>query len=44
MAIRKHKEKLLLLVKMMYSGHGTTLPCFKKGKRTLVSLETRFFS
>lgn len=31
-AVRKHKEKILLLVKMMYSSHGNTLPCFKGGK------------
>lgn len=27
----KHKEKILLLVKMMYSSHGNTLPCFESG-------------
>lgn len=31
-AIRKHKDKILLLVKMMYSIHGNTLPCFKGGE------------
>jgi phosphatidylinositol 4-kinase len=36
MALRKHKDKILLLVKMMYSAHGTTLPCFKKGKIIII--------
>ena len=27
----KHKEKILVLVKMMYSSHGNTLPCFESG-------------
>lgn len=30
-SIRENKSKILLLVKMMYSGHGKTLPCFSKG-------------
>jgi len=35
MALRKHKDKILLLVKMMYSAHGKTLPCFEKGDKTI---------
>lgn len=31
-AALKHKDKILILVKMLYSGHGSTLPCFEKGK------------
>jgi hypothetical protein len=31
MAAIKHKDKILILAKMLYSGHGTTLPCFEKG-------------
>lgn len=28
----KHQDKILLLVKMMYSSHQETLPCFETGK------------
>lgn len=31
MAARKHQDKILILVKMLYSGHGSTLPCFESG-------------
>jgi hypothetical protein len=31
-AARKHQDKILILVKMLYSGHGTTMPCFEKGE------------
>jgi len=31
MAARKHKEQILILVKMMYSTQGANLPCFKAG-------------
>lgn len=27
---------------MMYTGHGTTLPCFSKGELSLKELEDRF--
>ena len=30
-AVRKHRENILLLVKMMFSSYGDTLPCFKGG-------------
>jgi phosphatidylinositol 4-kinase len=30
-AAQKHQREILLLAEMMYSGHGTTLPCFTKG-------------
>jgi len=30
-AVRKHRENILLLVKMMYSSYGESLPCFKAG-------------
>lgn len=29
--MRKHREKILLLVKMMYLSYGESLPCFKGG-------------
>lgn len=32
LAARKHQDKILILVKMLYSGHGSTLPCFLKGE------------
>ena len=28
MAARKHHDKILILVKMIYSGQGANLPCF----------------
>ena len=28
MAARKHQDKILILVKMIYSGQGANLPCF----------------
>jgi len=31
MAARKHREQILILVKMMYSSQGGNLPCFKSG-------------
>ena len=31
MAARKHQDKILILVKMIYSGQGANLPCFEKG-------------
>jgi len=27
---------------MMYSGHGTTLPCFEAGEKAIVELQKRF--
>lgn len=27
-AARKHQDQILILVNMLYSSHGTTLPCF----------------
>ncbi|EGR29036.1 phosphatidylinositol 4-kinase, putative [Ichthyophthirius multifiliis] len=38
----KHQEKILILVKMMYSGHGLTLPCFIKGEKCIFDLHERF--
>lgn len=31
MAARKHKEQILILVKMMYSSYSQNFPCFKGG-------------
>ncbi|CAD8184130.1 unnamed protein product [Paramecium pentaurelia] len=41
-ACQKHQDQILLLVKMMYSGHGYTLPCFSKGEIAIHDLESRF--
>ncbi|CAD8090552.1 unnamed protein product [Paramecium primaurelia] len=41
-ACQKHQDQILLLVKMMYSGHGYTLPCFSKGESAIHELESRF--
>ncbi|EDK31559.2 phosphatidylinositol 3-kinase (macronuclear) [Tetrahymena thermophila SB210] len=38
----KHQDKILILVKMLYSGHGLTLPCFEKGEQCILDLEQRF--
>jgi phosphatidylinositol 4-kinase len=27
-AARKHQDKIVTLVKLMYSSHGQTMPCF----------------
>ena len=31
MAVNKHREKISILVEMMWYGHGNNLDCFKKG-------------
>ncbi|KRX08529.1 Protein kinase-like domain [Pseudocohnilembus persalinus] len=36
MALRKHQDKILILVKMLYTGHGSTLPCFEYGFASLI--------
>lgn len=41
MAVWKHREKILLLVRMMYSSHGTSLPCFMEGVQAITDLENR---
>jgi len=28
----------MILVKMMYAGHGTTLPCFEAGEKAILEL------
>lgn len=40
-AVQKNQKEILILVKMMYSGHGTTLPCFKRGQQCITDLEKR---
>ncbi|CAD8152555.1 unnamed protein product [Paramecium pentaurelia] len=43
MALRKHSDRILLLVKMMYSGQKNYMPCFKRGDKSITQLEERFF-
>ncbi|CAD8153192.1 unnamed protein product [Paramecium octaurelia] len=42
-ALRKHSDRILLLVKMMYSGHKNSMPCFKRGDKSITQLEERFY-
>ncbi|KAL4507121.1 hypothetical protein ABPG72_001914 [Tetrahymena utriculariae] len=42
MAARKNQDKILILVKMFYSSHGASLPCFEKGEDAIKALEERF--
>jgi phosphatidylinositol 4-kinase B len=41
-AIVKNYEKILILVEMMYCGHGNKLPCFEKGQVAINELRSRF--
>ena len=41
-ALVKHYEKILILVEMMYCGHGNKLPCFERGIDTINELKKRF--
>lgn len=43
MACKKHFNKIFILVNMMYSGHGSDLPCFVADQLTLEELQKRFF-
>lgn len=40
-AIRKHQNKIIMLVKMMYTSGGMSMPCFEKGEATITALESR---
>ena len=42
MAAKKNQDKILILAKMLYSGHGSSLPCFEKGELAIEELEKRF--
>lgn len=42
LAAHKHYEKIVILVEMMYCGHGHHLPCFLKGEKTIEDLKQRF--
>ena len=41
-ACRKHQHRILILAKLMYSSHGSTMPCFEKGNQAIEELEDRF--
>lgn len=41
-ALVEHYEKILILVEMMYCGHGNNLPCFEAGQNTIQELRQRF--
>lgn len=40
--MRKHQNKILMLVKMMYSSSGMSMPCFEKGEEAIRQIELRF--
>lgn len=37
-AARKHQNKILILVKMMYTSGGMTMPCFEKGEQAITEI------
>ena len=39
----KHSERILILVEMMFCGHGNNLPCFERGQDCINELKKRFF-
>jgi phosphatidylinositol kinase/protein kinase (PI-3 family) len=41
-ALVKHSEKILILVEMMFCGHGKNLPCFQNQEYTIEALKYRF--
>ena len=41
-ALVKHHEKILILVEMMFCGHGNNLPCFEGGQNCIIELKKRF--
>ena len=41
-ALVAHYEKILILVEMMYCGHGNNLPCVEAGQKTIQELRQRF--
>ena len=40
-AVNKHYKKILILVEMMWCGHGKQLECFEKGQESINSLKQR---
>ena len=41
LAIHKHREKIIILVEMMWCGHGKQLECFEMGQETIDALKLR---
>jgi len=42
LAARKNQDRILILAKMLFFSHGTSLPCFEKGEEAITALEERF--
>ena len=40
-AVNKHREKITILVEMMWCGHGRNLDCFEKGQDAINELKIR---
>ena len=40
-AINKHRDKIIILVEMMWCGHGKNLDCFEKGQEAINELKQR---
>ena len=41
LAINKHRHKIIILVEMMWCGHGKKLDCFEKGQEAIDQLKMR---
>ena len=41
LAVHKHRQKIIILVEMMYCGHGRNLDCFEKGQEAIDELKLR---
>ena len=41
LAVNKHRHKIIILVEMMWCGHGRKLECFEKGKEAINELKLR---
>ena len=41
LAVYKHRKKIIILVEMMWCGHGRNLDCFEKGQEAIDELKQR---
>ena len=41
LAVHKHRHKIIILVEMMWCGHGKQLDCFEMGQETIDALKSR---
>ena len=41
LAVHKHREKIIILVEMMWCGNGRNLDCFEKGQEAIDNLRLR---